>query len=111
MEFRNIWIGSKVHACGCLSTQDLKVVCCVVCGTLTVSLLLIDQVVSGHGLDVPLSVRSNGSAISFLFDGKASHTDYSFMFYKIRNQPSVDCDCSQNGELMPWPYAHVSQVT
>lgn len=31
-----------------------------------------NKVLVGHGLEVPSSVRENGSAVSFIFDGKAS---------------------------------------
>ena len=39
------------------------------------------QILVGHGLEVPPAVRENGSAVSFLFDGKAG------------SSATVDCAC------------------
>jgi hypothetical protein len=68
-----------------------------------ISFIVLPQLISGNGLPVPDSVRQNGTALSFIFDGKGYIMEYSVLFYGFydsgRNEPFYPPPHNPNPEL------------
>lgn len=61
----------------------LRWLCALNCilAILVLTFIILPQAILGHGLDVPESVMKNGTALSFILDGKGYLMEYSVLFY------------------------------